>query len=430
MISQLCECKEGGYCARYKREMYGRMQEICRGENIDPASAALYRNLWLQQAGEQPLTDAGTAVPVHCPYAGSMLHEPDGSPKLRECESCQGRVRLKMFACTHPAREPDEVTVADCRSCPWYPRQTTGARQLVLKNHLSPGDVLAMTAALHSLHVAHPSKFVTAVDTSADAFFENSPDVTARAGLDSPEEIHMHYPLINQCNQRAVHFLQGYCDFLADVLKVPVPLLTNRPLLYVGKRERAWLNQVQEVFGYKGDFWLVSAGRKDDFTCKFWGTENYQRVVDALHGEVVFVQVGAAEHHHPPLRGVLNLVGETDLRQLVRLVHHAKGVLCGVTLLHHLAAALEKPCVTIMGGREPVQWNAYPKCHLLHTIGCLPCCKDGGCWRSRVVKLNDGSEQDNSLCEHPVPGVETVPRCMALIHPEEAVAKIRLTSYR
>src|ERR1019366_681393 len=94
------------------------------------------------------------------------------------------------------------------------------------------------------------------------------------------------------------------------------------------------------------------------------------------------------------------------------------------SFLMHLAAALEKPAVTIMGGREPVVWNSYPRQQLMHTVGMLLCCKSGGCWRSRVEKLGDGAEQDGSLCENPVIGEETIPKCMSMIEPEEVAKKI------
>jgi ADP-heptose:LPS heptosyltransferase len=302
------------------------------------------------------------------------------------------------------------------------------ARKLILKNHLSPGDVLVMTAAIHSLHKAHPGKFRIAVDTSCPAIFEHSPDVEPldKAHEEKWEEVATHYPAINECNQRAIHFMSAYCEYLADNLQVRVPLATNRPMVYLSAEERSWMNQVEQEFGYKGRFWLVNAGRKSDFTCKHYGMENFQKIVDLLRGRVVFVQVGAAEHHHPPLKNVLNLVGKTDLRQLIRLCWHADGAVCGVTMLHHLAAALEKRCVTIMGGREPVLWNQYPKCQLLHTIGAMPCCRDGGCWKSRVVALPDNAEQNNSLCEQPMPGDEPLPRCMSLIGPEDVAAKVSL----
>ena len=131
-------------------------------------------------------------------------------------------------------------------------------------------------------------------------------------------------------------------------------------------------------------------------------------VVERFAGRILFVQVGEAGHHHPALRGVLDLRGRTTLRQLVRLVHHAQGVLCPVTLLMHLAAAVEvgpgmprnRPCVVVAGGREPAQWEAYPHHQYLHTNGALRCCDHGGCWKARVVPLGDGDKMDEArnLC--------------------------------
>jgi hypothetical protein len=40
------------------------------------------------------------------------------------------------------------------------------------------------------------------------------------------------------------------------------------------------------------------------------------------------------------------------------------------------------------------------------------------------VKLNDGAEQDNSLCDLPIPGEEPLPKCMSLITPESVAEKI------
>lgn len=218
--------------------------------------------------------------------------------------------------------------------------------------------------------------------------------------------------------------MAAFCEFLSDAMGVPVPLLTNRPHVWLSRQEREWMPQVEEATGRRGRYWVVVSGTKQDYTAKGYGHESYQRVVDLLRGRVRFVQAGRGEHLHRPLKGVLDLIGKTDDRQLVRLVHHADGVLCGVTFLHHLAAALQKPAVVVMGGREPVPWNSYPKTQLLHTVGALDCCRDGGCWRSRVVKLNDGSEQDNSLCDSPLWGDEPAPQCMAMIRPEDVAAAV------
>ena len=137
------------------------------------------------------------------------------------------------------------------------------------------------------------------------------------------------------------------------------------------------------------------------------------------------MQCGEGHHYHPKLKNVIDLVGKTDLRQLVRLMWHADGVICPVTMLMHLAAAVEtkpgrpknRPCVVIAGGREPSHWEAYPHHQYLHTNGALPCCDHGGCWKSRVEPLGDDDEKDDSLCLHPIalPSGVKLPKCLDMI---------------
>lgn len=282
-------------------------------------------------------------------------------------------------------------------------------RRLLLKTDQAPGDAVAMTAAVYSLHRAHPGQFLTAVETPYTEVFAYNPDVVEADSTFEPLE--MHYPAIHTCNQRGIHFMQGWCEFLSSVLEVPIPLLTNRPHLYFAPGPTV---QVRP-------YWLVCSGVKSDFTTKRWG--GYQWVVDALPG-IEWVQVGTVGDH-VPLRGAVNVLGRTSLRQLFELVRGCEGVLCGVSLLMHVAAALEKPAVVIAGGREPVQWNAYPKQHYLHTIGALDCCESGGCWKSRVVPLGDNTTLDASLCLHPVVN-DRVPLCMEQITIEAVRAAVEM----
>ena len=422
MKNEFCDCEDDGFCPRYKKEMSGRLRQICQGENVDAGTAANYRNLWLSDVGIDPQGN------TRCPFLGNKVKDAEGETVKRECIPCGGKLRM-VFKCNHPARQPDEVMLTDCGTCEYRPRDISKARALILRNHLSPGDVLVMSAAIHSLHKQHPGKFVTAVDTTCNAVYEYNPDVIPieKAQELNAELIETHYPAINQSNQRGIHFMQGYCEFFEDALGVRVPLLTNRPHVYLSRQERDWMDQVQQDIGRRQHFWIVNAGRKGDYTTKHWGTDNFQRVIDLLRGRVIFVQVGAAEHHHPPLRNVINFIGKTDSRQLIRLVHHSDGILCGVTFMQHLAAAFEKPCMCILGGREAVTWNQYPRQQTFHTVGLLPCSKGGGCWKSRVVALGDDDEKDKSLCDNPIIGEEPIGKCMALIRPEEIAEKILLT---
>lgn len=274
-----------------------------------------------------------------------------------------------------------------------------------------PGDAVAMTAAIHSLHRAHPGRFLTSVITPYPEVFAHNPYVaplSPNAAL-----LRMHYPAIIDSNDRGIHFMQGWCEFLGAALGVHIPLLTNRPHLYFDSPQPRI-----------GDYWVVCSGGKQDFTAKQW--HGYQDVVSLLRGVVRFVQVGSKSDIHPRLRGADDLVGKTTLRQLFDLVRAARGVLCGVSLLMHVAAAVERPAVVIAGGREPVQWNSYPLQHYLHAVGMLPCRSYRGrtgeaCWRSRVVPLNDGSLLDRDTCERPD---NNVPACMKLIRPAEVAELI------
>ncbi len=299
-------------------------------------------------------------------------------------------------------------------------------QKLLLTNTQSPGDVLVMTAAIACLQEQYPGEYLVGVRTSADEIFQNNPHVTYVDPTDPDvRAIDMHYPLIDECNQRPVHFVQGYCDYLAEQLGRPIKCTTRRPNLWLHEQEKAWLPQVHETTKKPVKYWIINAGTKFDYTAKNWGIQNYQALVEMLYGKVQFVQVGVAGHFHRPLHGVINLIGKTDIRQLIRLCWHAEGAVGPVTFLMHIMGAMEKPYVCLAGGREPLPWEYYPTSTMMSTVGSLPCCRRGGCWKSRTVALEDGDEKDKSLCELPIFGGEdTIPKCMAMISPEEAARAV------
>ncbi|MCB1064169.1 MAG: ADP-heptose--LPS heptosyltransferase [Verrucomicrobiae bacterium] len=308
-------------------------------------------------------------------------------------------------------------------------------KKLILHNRQSPGDVVMLTAAVRDLHAHYPGDFLTDVRTPCPHLWENSPYIT-KISDDDPdaESIVCEYPLVHRSNQEPWHFVHAYGDFLAEKLALPhVRPTAFRGDIHLSEEERGWISQVHEAVGADEPFWIVVSGGKRDFTAKWWGPARTQAVVDHFKKRMRFVQVGEAGHHHPPLNGVLDLRGQTDMRQLVRLVYHSAGIICPVTLLMHLAAAVpmrpdrcppkNRPAVVIAGGREPPHWEAYPHHQYLHSVGTLPCCDDGGCWKSRVFPLGDGEPSDQSLCVDPV--VESgLPRCLHEITTEDVIRAV------
>jgi hypothetical protein len=222
-------------------------------------------------------------------------------------------------------------------------------------------------------------------------------------------------------------------EFLNERLDLAIKPTEFKGDLHLSPAEKSWYSQVHELTGEDTPFWLIVAGGKFDITIKWWSTARYQEVVDHFRGRIQFVQVGERSHHHPRLDGVIDLRGQTDLRQLVRLVHHAEGIVCSVTALMHLAAAVEtrpgrarhRPCVVVAGGREPPHWEAYPFHQFIHTVGALSCCATGGCWRARTKPLGDGDTRDQpgSLC---LDVAGDLPRCMDMISAAEVCRRIEL----
>ncbi|MEO1448277.1 MAG: glycosyltransferase family 9 protein, partial [Bacteroidota bacterium] len=310
----------------------------------------------------------------------------------------------------------------------------TSPRKIILRNFQSPGDIVMLTAAVRDLHRAYPGAFITDVRTSCPAIWEHNPWITPLDDSDPEVQIlDCTYPLIHSSNKLPYHFIHAFMQMIGEALGASFSPTEFRGDIHISREEQGWMSQIQEITGDDQPFWLIVSGGKYDFTAKWWDPVRLQQVVDHFAGKIRFVQVGEGSHNHPPISGVIDLRGKTDLRQLIRLVYHATGVICPVTLLMHLAAAvptradrfITRACVVIAGGREPVHWEAYPGHQFIHTIGALPCCATGGCWKSRVLPLGDGDDKDNpeNLCARPK---GFLPECMDMITAEDVIHRIDL----
>jgi ADP-heptose:LPS heptosyltransferase/GT2 family glycosyltransferase len=331
-------------------------------------------------------------------------------------------------------------------------------KSIILRNIQAPGDLMMMTAAVRDLHRCYPGKYITAVDTTAKEVWENNPYLSAV----NPKQKHgtkitVGYPLIHRSNQCGLHFIQGFIDDLNRQMKLDVRLTEFKPDLHWSEEE--CLNPL-----VTGDYWVIISGGKADFTTKWWDPIRCQQVVDALRGKIKFVQLGGgpkaggAKHTHPPLSGVQNMVGKTSLREAFRVMLHARGVITPVTQFMHLAAACRRPAVVLAGGREHYTWEAYteetrsrnmafaegivktppgteklwsqwkaPEGEVFyphtyfHTIGELPCCQSGGCWKGKV---GEGKPMENCVDIVQRVGRVKIPRCLDMILPEQVVEAV------
>lgn len=287
-----------------------------------------------------------------------------------------------------------------------------------------------LTAAVRELHTSYPGRFVTDVRTSCPDLWQHNPHLTPLRD-DEPgiRVIDCEYPLIHRSNHAPYHFIHGFIEHLNETLALQIKPTIFRGDVHISEAERRWFDRVVAKKGLPPRFWMLASGGKFDYTIKWWDPKRYQKVVDHFAGELDFVQVGELQHHQPALSGVIDLRGQTTLRQLVRLMYHAEGAVSAVSLLMHLSAAVptkpgmpqNRACVVVAGGREPPHFTFYPHHQYLHTVGALLCCDNGGCWKSRTMAIGDGDSKDTELC---LDVVGALPRCMDMITAKDVIRAV------
>ena len=310
------------------------------------------------------------------------------------------------------------------------------AEKIVIRNTQSPGDYIVLTAAIRDLCRTHPGRFEFAMDVPQPAVYQHNPYIKG-FNKRSGRRVVAKYPLIHQSNQMRWHFMWGFIEYLNAQLNARAVLTEFRPDLHLTEEEKK-----TPPGGLKKPYWVFASGGKRDFTAKWWDPKWWGIVVDRLKGRVPMVQVGGGSHVHPRTPGAVDMVGKTSFRDLMRLIYHSEGVVCVVTCLMHIAAAFNKPCVVVSGGREPWWWEAYDTPNrevnlkrgmpawtppaddnfiphkFLHTIGELDCCKKGGCWKSRV-------EGNRNLCKKIVKQNNIAfPKCLQMINPDKVVSAV------
>lgn len=311
-----------------------------------------------------------------------------------------------------------------------------------IKCYLCPGDIVMLVYAIKSILRQHPHVKIN-VNTSCMELWQGVDlDLNISENSEDVCVLEAHYETINKSNEYPYHFIHGFLDYLKEKMALKIDCEPWHGFLPLSKDEKIY-SYVERITGKKHPYWILNAGYKLDYTAKQWDFSRYQDIVNAFP-ELFFIQIGHEDHIHPELKGknLINLVGKTNLRQLISLVYHSFGVITGVSFPMLLSYAIEanpvfnrpvRACVVVAGGREPNHWQVPPNSQFLHTCGQLDCCAKGGCWKSRVVPLGDQSpwgksdNKDESLCVLPValPTGQVIPKCMDMIGSNEVIMSIK-----
>lgn len=321
-------------------------------------------------------------------------------------------------------------------------------KKIILSHRFAMGDTILMTALVRDIHRAYPGKYLVGVDTHFTNVWWGNPHITAFDAAEKPSirSVAVRWggawksasKIAVKGKLHNLHILGWYHHNFEQKTGIHVPVTDPRPELFFLPKE------VPRIVS--GRYWVVLAGGKLDMTVKHWRIDRWQQVVNALREKGLnFVQVGAAHTHHihPPLQGVVNLVGRLeDVRGLWNVIKYSEGVICGVTGAMHIAAALEKPCVVVAGGREDPWFEAYTNEYkafgasatpvnvphrFLHSLGKLDCCRVKGCWKKLTVPLDAADRRKpDMLCKRPIvrDTPNPLPECNNLITTEQVVEAV------
>lgn len=339
-------------------------------------------------------------------------------------------------------------------------------QSVVLQHDLCPGDITVMTVIPRELYRHARGRFRVFVQTPFPGLWENNPFIAGHISIGGqvpPNAVVVKAAYSpSKDSPGGVHFIQSYLmrttlAMRAAGLDVPDLHMTElRPYIRLTEQEKA-LRPSKKGKLQGLPYWVVHPGGKYDVTTKWWDPAKWQDVVHKLSGNPDFPVVAQAgksgvQQHQPILRDCVNLVDHTKtLRQLLWLIYHSRGVICGVTSLMHMAAALRKPCVVVAGGREAWWWDSYDQRAIdrhtsaipekfrktsdllvphvyLDTLGRLPCCKEKGCWKKGLGEAKKGENCTRIQKPRRYQKMFSMPQpeCMRLIEPD-TVVKAALT---
>lgn len=204
----------------------------------------------------------------------------------------------------------------------------------------------------------------------------------------------------------SVHIVDQYLD-VARFLGAPVDPV-RFPFHIPAEDEEKVAAMLREA-GLDGKTPFVAINPASALPIKQWGAENYAQLMDTIYARLglptvlvtadrdVAAMVQASTH-----RPFVNLVGKTNLKQLAAVLKHSAAHICGDTGSGHLAAALGKPVVSLIGPTDPERVCPYGQ--RTHTISRRDPC---------------GRACDWHRCEF------ARPRCLEAIQVSEVVAQVQ-----
>ncbi len=289
--------------------------------------------------------------------------------------------------------------------------------RVLLRNHQQLlGDRLGLTALVRDLKTTYPHWQIY-VSVADGEVWRNNPHIAGMIlpGQNEPERVDFAVDVGPFCATQASkwngqHFMRAWTYGFTRITGIPVHPGPIKADIHLSEQEK----QFRPVAGH---YWLFNPDT-NNMGSKRWPADRWRDLLRSL-ADLRFIQVGLPGHcpnDYSDEPNVLSLVGRTSVRELFALVAGAEGCVSLISSLMHVAAAFDKPCVVLAGGREPDTFEKYPNHYYLSRVGMLPCCRDLACWKNSIAACKDQVATPAG----------PVARCMTTIMPADVKRGIEL----
>jgi len=240
---------------------------------------------------------------------------------------------------------------------------------------------------VRDFNAAYPDIQVGIVSAGPE-IWHNNPHIDRSVTEATADEIYDIGPgeVTRGSKTNGLHITAAFRDCLEKKFGKPIKQGPFKPDIYLSDAEKN--HRMVE-----GKYWVINTDT-GPFTAKRWRAERWQKLIECLP-EITFVQVGLAKDNHIRLKGdnVIDLVDRTKIRELFSLVYNSDGCISLVSSLMHVAAAFDRPCVVLAGGREPFTFEKYANHIYIDRTGTLPCCRLKACWHNALSACKDHDGQ-------------------------------------
>ena len=264
-----------------------------------------------------------------------------------------------------------------------------------IRSYRHVGDSMFLTGAVRNVRLQYPAiKFRFCGREEYYDLFKHNDDWVW------DDEMDMVLPLVSygtryeESHALKGTFIESYTKTVCNALGIPpVPISVNTPVFTLTDEEIAW-----GVANFAGK-WLLNANCQSCSMSKWY--PYWSLVAEGMVNMGLKVcQLGGTDERDISTNNIVGVEDwrrKTNLRQFLSAIYACDGIVTPPSAIMNASSYFGKPCIVVMGCREPVEVSNYPNCMYIRST-----CDHENCLAQKVEQCfhwKDGAQCQRNI--HP-----------------------------